>query len=98
MMSSEEIIVQDIENLLVDNGMTISQLINQLGRKNSSVLNLSDEKQKEFCNLYDQIDRACFNKAEKGKKLEQLAAILFGENSLFDCQQNCRTSTNEIDL
>ena len=98
MMGTEDTIVQDIENLLADHGMTVAQFINQLGRKNSTVLNLPEEKQKEFCSLYDQIDSNLLNKNEKGKKLEQLVAILFGEDSLFDCRQNYRTSTNEIDL
>lgn len=97
-MGTEDTVVRDIENLLADNGMTVSQLINQLGRRNSTVLNLSDRKQKEFRSLYDQIDSDRFNKTEKGKKLEQLVSILFGEDSLFDCGQNFRTSTNEIDL
>lgn len=98
MMSTEDTVVQNIENLLADHGMTVAQFINQLGRKNSTVLNLPEEKQKEFCSLYDQIDSGLLNKSEKGKKLEQLVAILFGEDSLFDCRQNYRTSTNEIDL
>jgi hypothetical protein len=98
MMGTEDTIVQNIENLLADHGMTVAQVINHLGRKNSTVLNLSEEKQKEFCSIYDQIDRDLLNKREKGRKLEQLVAILFGEESLFDCRQNYRTSTNEIDL
>lgn len=98
MMRTEDTVVRNIENLLANNGMTVSQLINHLGRRNSTVLNLPDEKQKEFRKLYDQIDSDLFDKTEKGRKLEQLVAILFGENSLFDCRQNFRTSTNEIDL
>ena len=66
-MGAEDTGVRDIENLLADNGMTVSQLINQLGRRNSTVLNLSDRKQKEFRFLYDQIDSDRFNKTERGK-------------------------------
>lgn len=98
MMGTKDTVVGDFENLLAANGMTVSQLINQLGRRNSTVLNLSDEKQKEFCSIYDQIDGGSLSKNEKGKKLEQLVSLLFDEDSLFDCRQNFRTSTNEIDL
>lgn len=97
-MSTEDTTVQNIETILADKGMTLAQLINELGRKNSSVLNLPDIKQNEFCSLYDQIDGGSLSKTEKGKKLEQLVALLFGEESLFDCRRNFRTSTNEIDL
>ena len=97
-MGTEETIYRDFENLLADTGMTLSQFIKQLSLRNSTVLNLPDEEQTEFCGLYDQIDSGRLNETEKGKKLEQLVAVLFGENSLFDCKQNYRTSTNEIDL
>jgi hypothetical protein len=97
-MVTEDVVIQNFENLLSNNGMTLSELINVLGRRNSPVLNLSDEKQREFCDLYDQIDGEKFDKSEKGKRLEQLASILFGEDSLFDLKKNYRTSTNEIDL
>ena len=82
MMVTEDVVIQNFENLLSNNGMTLSELINVLGRRNSPVLNLSDEKQREFCDLYDQIDGEKFDKSEKGKRLEQLASILFGEDSI----------------
>lgn len=97
-MAGQDTIVNDIENLLTENGMTVAQFINQLGKRKSTLLNLPDSSQKEFCWLYDQINGGCLSTSEKGKKLEQLIAILFGKDSLFDCRINFRTSTNEIDL
>ena len=71
MMRTEDTVVRNIENLLANNGMTVSQLINHLGRRNSTVLNLPDEKQKEFRKLYDQIDSDLFDKTEKGRNYRQ---------------------------
>ena len=61
---------------------------------------ISDEDYKECINLYNTIKKGGLTKGQKGQKLEELTTILFKKSveNLFDVYNNCRTSTNEIDL
>lgn len=96
-MDTNEAIFDRIEGLLSDNGLTVSQWLAHIGKKNSPLLNMCDTVHQEFCQLYDQIETGV-DKKVKGQKLEELAKLLFENNGLFDCRKNYRTSTNEIDL
>ncbi len=99
-MKDEKINVEEIEDFLTDKGLTPYQLIYMLGKNNSSVLNLNQEDQCQFQQLYTEISNGCQDAGTKGKKLEKLISLLF-ENptgSFFECRRNCRTSSNEIDL
>lgn len=99
-MSDENTNVKKIENFLTEQGLTPYQLISILGKKNSSVLNLSQENQIRFQYLYDEILNGCQKTEIKGKNLEELTSLLFSNptSSFFECRRNCRTSSNEIDL
>lgn len=99
-MSDKNMDVKEIEGFLAEHGLTPYQLIDLLGRKNSSVLNLSQEDQAQFKYLYDKIANNCHDTGTKGKLLEELVSLLFSnpKRSFFECRRNCRTSSNEIDL
>ena len=69
-MENQKASVEEAENILKDAGLTVAQFVQLLGKKNSSVLKLSNEQQKQFQILYDEIDSDCLDKEQKGKKLE----------------------------
>lgn len=99
-MSYEDLEVKRIQDFLSMEGLTPYQLIGLLGKKNSTVLNLSQADQIKYRELYDEISCGCLDTENKGPKLEELFSVLF-ENptrSFFECRRNCRTSSNEIDL
>ena len=99
-MDNKNETIEQVENLLKDADLTVAQFVHLLGKKNSSVLKLSKLQQEQFCELYDKIDSNYLDKGEKGKKLEEITALLFSspKGNLFECRRNCRTSSNEIDL
>ncbi len=99
-MDNKEELVEKAENFLKETDLTIAQLVQLLGKRNSSALNLSKEQQKQFKKLYGEIDGGCLSKREKGKKLEEITELLFSspKGNFFECRRNCRTSSNEIDL
>lgn len=99
-MENQKASVEEAENILKDAGLTVAQFVQLLGKKNSSVLKLSNEQQKQFQILYDEIDSDCLDKEQKGKKLEEITSLLFSSSkgNFFECRRNCRTSSNEIDL
>lgn len=98
----EEIItIQNKTNQLLNEiGMTLPQLFYCLGKNKSSLLNLDDISQKEFSEIYNNLSKGVVDKQSKGQLLEDLANLLFREESerFFYTRKNCRTSTNEIDL
>lgn len=99
-MSDENTSSKEIEDFLAEKGLTIYQIVNVLGKKNSSILNLNQEDQTRFQNLYDEILDGYQEPGVKGRKLEELVSLLFSNQtgSFFECRRNCRTSSNEIDL
>jgi len=96
----EEQRFRDTERLLNQSGYTVAEFLNASGRYKSTLLMMSDDYLVLYRELYDCIKRGGLSRGEKGKKLEELSAILFQKSvdSLFDVYKNCRTSTNEIDL
>ncbi len=76
-MDSENINIAETEDFFQDKGMTPYQVIEALGRKNSKVLNFSQEDSVKFRQLYDEISKGNLLKGDKGKKLEELTSLLF---------------------
>ena len=99
-MALEEKLLERVEDLLNEAGYTLTDLIRTSSKYNSSLLMLDDESCKQCIELYNAISNGGLTRGEKGKKLEELSAILFGKSveNIFDVYRNCRTSTNEIDL
>ncbi|MDE6622315.1 MAG: hypothetical protein K2K74_17855 [Lachnospiraceae bacterium] len=99
-MDLEEQRFRDAERLLKQSGYTLTELLIASSRYKSTLLMMSDDDLVSYRMLYDCIAKGGLTKVEKGKKLEELSAILFQKSvdSLFDVYKNCRTSTNEIDL
>lgn len=83
-----------------NNGLTLSELLEVMTLRNSSILQLSSESFDKFAKLYDQLTSQNFSVHEKGKILEDLINVLFleGYPLFFEVRRNCRTSSNEIDL
>jgi hypothetical protein len=98
-MNNEEII-QKAEELFSSEGFTFAQLVRAIGKKKSSLLDMSETDFIQYSTLFQQI--ACKDELSRkdGKLLEQLSASLLfnGTNQLFECIRNARTSTNEIDI
>lgn len=86
--------------LLKQAGYTLSDFMRDASKYNSSLVQMKDEDLTEFQRLYDEIDKGNLSRGEKGKKLEELATLLFEKSvvNLLQVYKNCRTSTNEIDL
>lgn len=99
-MDLEEQRFRDAERSLNQSGYTLAEFLNASSRYKSTLLMMSDDYLLSYRELYDCITRGGLSKGEKGKKLEELLAILFQKSvdSLLDVYKNCRTSTNEIDL
>ena len=99
-MDEKEQKYKKIERAVSQSGYTLAEFIRESGRRNSTLLMMSDECIKEYQNLYMDIDNGGLSKREKGKKLEELAELLFKRSieNVLDVYKNCRTSTNEIDL
>lgn len=88
------------EQLLKQAGYTLSDLMQDASKYNSSLLRFRKEDLDACKKLYAEIEKDSLDTGEKGKKLEELARILFEQSveKLFTVYKNCRTSTNEIDL
>lgn len=88
------------EQALEKSGYTLADFLRDSSRYNSTLLMMGDEDVKKYRELYNYIDQEGLAKGEKGKKLEELSTLLFQKSviNLFDVYNNCRTSTNEIDL
>ena len=99
-MNSEEKQLKNAERLLEQAGYTVPQLIQAFGKYNSKMLMLGDADYSKFAMTYEQLKQSDLDKTEKGKRLEELATILFEKSvtNIFDVYRNCRTSTNEIDI
>lgn len=93
----QEQIASDIEAQLTSAGMTLSQLVQFYGSKNSALLNLSAEQYAQFSRYYNLLIAQDYSTFSKGKLLENITSVLF-QNSLFYIRRNCRTCTNELDL
>ena len=85
-----------------DIGLTPPDFFLEYSKKNTFFFNLSDLDQQQFMELYDQIDNNIEynNTKSKGTLLENLTMLVFekGCRNLFYCRNNCRTSTNEMDV
>lgn len=90
----------NVEQLLEQAGYTLSDLMRDASKYNSSLLQMKDDDLAEYNRLYSEIDKGGLSKGEKGKKLEELSTLLFEKSvaNLLQVYKNCRTSTNEIDL
>lgn len=97
-MEQREKMLDGVERYLLEQGLTISQLLTHCAKKDSELLSLSPDNLRQYRSTYDQIESGALNKTQKGKLLEQLVELLFETGSLFDRRKNYRTSTNEIDL
>lgn len=82
---------------LNDVGLTLGELLAEISKESSSLLNLSKEQQAEFDLYYDKLIKQDYSVHTKGALLEKLSRILFN-NYLFEVRSNCTTSTNEIDI
>lgn len=93
-------LTQKTENFLGSIGMTLPELLQNLGKEKSSLLNLKDDEQKQFSKIYYKIETEDCENSEKGKLLENLVALLFqkSSSSLFHTGRNYQTSTNDLDL
>ncbi len=99
-MDSEEKRFREAEQALQQSGYTLAGLMLDLSRYKSTLLMMGDSDIEKYKEIYDCIDNGGLSRGEKGKKLEELSTLLF-QNSVtkfFDVYNNCRTSTNEIDL
>lgn len=98
-MKDDITIQAKMESLLSEVGLTLPQLLQELGKNKSTLLNMDEMNLKYFIEIYDKIDKGEYEKTEKGRLLEKLSVILFRESSqkLFRVRSNCRTSTNEVD-
>lgn len=90
-------IVDRVEQELKNVGMSVAELVFYCGKKRSDVLRLSDDMQSRFMETYDKLEQGNHTAQEKGRLLEQLAAIMF-DKKLFHVLKNCRTTTNELDV
>lgn len=81
-------------------GMTPVEVMLCLGIQSSKCLFMSEKNQNKAKEIYDVLEKDAVGKQQKGKKLEELTALLFtqGNEKLIQCIANKRTSTNEIDL
>lgn len=89
-------IVQCAESLESGN-INICEFVSFLGKKNSSVLCIPDDKIQIITQAITRIEADNCSKGEKGALLEKITRAIF-DNTIFSCVRNCRTSTNEIDL
>lgn len=78
----QEQIASNIEAQLMSAGMTLSQLVQFYGSKNSALLNLSAEQYAQFSRYYDLLIAQDYSTFSKGKLLENITSVLF-QNSLF---------------
>lgn len=90
-------IVDQVSQLLKENGYTFSDMMREFGANNTSLVNLSSDLQNKFNQYYDQLISGDCQKHTKGQLLENLTELLFN-SELFCVRKNCRTSTNEIDI
>ena len=99
-MDLEEKCFKEVEQSIQQSGYTLADLLNASSRYNSTLLMMSSNDIAKYKVLYDTIENGGLSKGEKGKKLEELSTLLFEKSveNLFDVYNNCRTSTNEIDL
>lgn len=100
MMKNEKQIVDKTNEYLQNIGLSLSELIEVMGRNDMRVFELNDRSYEKFVKAYEKIKENNYEENEKGKLLEELTYILFhqGYSNLIECRKNCRTSTNEIDL
>lgn len=96
----EEKRFRETEQFIQQSGYTLADLLKASSRYKSTLLMMSDEDIAKYKELYDFIDNGGLSRGDKGKKLEELSTLLFKNSveNLFDVYNNCRTSTNEIDL
>ena len=82
-------LTQKTENFLDQIGMTFPELFQNLGKDKSSLLNLKDDEQKQFSEIYYKIETQDCKNSEKGKLLENLVALLFqkASSSLYQHRQ-----------
>lgn len=99
-MDLEEKRFREAEQAMRQSGYTLADFMMASSRYKSTLLMMSDEDITKYKELYDCISNGGLDKGEKGKKLEELSTLLFKNSvsNLFDVYNNCRTSTNEIDL
>lgn len=99
-MDLEEKRFKEAEQAIQQSGYTLADLLNASSRYNSTLLMMSNADISKYRDLYDAIENGGLTKGEKGKKLEELSTLLFEKSveNLFEVYNNCRTSTNEIDL
>lgn len=102
-------IYEKIEKCMRENNVTIEGYLKVMRKKNTPLLNLSDEAYYEFSQYfeclkrdveeYDKVKKHLLSMQERGKLLEKLAGTLFFYgNAVFNKAVNCRTVTNEIDI
>lgn len=88
---------ENLKQLLSDNGFTMLDMLQLFSEERSDLFCLPEEAQKQFDDSFDALVKQDYTLHSKGKLLEDLTAALFCEK-MFTVRQNCRTSTNEIDI
>lgn len=96
----ENTLLTDFNGFLDKHGISLSGLLNVLGEKNASCMQMSEDNHRKFCELYDDVFKPSSSTKAKGNKLEDLVEVLFVNSfpNIFEVKRNCRTSSNEIDL
>lgn len=96
----EKKIIAEAQELLDNHGISLHQLIELTGRHNSSLLQMSDLGYRKYCLAYEKLQDVALDRQEKGQVLESLVSTLIkdGYCKILECRNNCRTSSNEIDL
>lgn len=89
-------IISDVDATLSSEGYNFLQFFAAVGEKHTSMLNLSGENHKKFSSYYRSLQTNDYSVYSKGALLENLTAILFGEQ-VFTVLRNCHTSSNELD-
>lgn len=100
MESDGEKVVSEVIDIMDQHGISISDLIKLTGKRNSVLLQLNDMSYEKFMRVYKKIEDGDYQQTDKGKLLEELMYSVFAEgySTIWNCRNNCRTSTNEIDI
>lgn len=100
---------KELEEYMCQNNITLEGYFKHLGKRNTSLLNLSDDAYREYAkyfeelrddvNEYDNSGKYLLTSQQRGALLEKMAGVLFFDgNAMFNKAINCRTVTNEIDI
>ena len=91
---------KDLDHFLTEHGVTLPGLLNILGEKNASCMQMSEGNHSLFCELFDEVLKSSRTTKAKGDKLEDLTELLFIRSfpNVFEVVRNCKTSSNEIDF